>query len=79
VSVLFGAYYLQVQLNAFDGQIVPALMAYNAGPGRVRQWLADFPDVDLLVEMAPISEPARYVRLIYANYYRYRQLYRSSS
>ncbi|MGQ9501456.1 MAG: lytic transglycosylase domain-containing protein [Anaerolineae bacterium] len=79
VSVTFGAYYLHVQLNAFDGQVVPALMAYNAGPGRVRQWLASFSDLDMLVEMAPISEPARYVRLIYANYYRYRELYRAGS
>jgi len=79
VSVLFGAYYLHVQLNAFDGQVVPALMAYNAGPGRVRQWLASFPDVDLLVETTPFSEPARYVRLIYANYYSYRQIYRPGS
>jgi soluble lytic murein transglycosylase len=79
VSVTFGAYYLYVQLNAFDGRVVPALMAYNAGPGRVRQWLASFSDLDLLVEMAPISEPARYVRLIYATYHRYRELYRSGS
>lgn len=79
VSVTFGAYYLHVQLNTFDGWVIPALMAYNAGPGRVRQWLENFSDLDMLVEMAPISEPARYVRLIYANYYRYRQLYRSST
>ncbi|MCS7260114.1 MAG: tetratricopeptide repeat protein [Anaerolineae bacterium] len=79
VSVTFGAYYLHVQLDAFESRVVPALMAYNAGPGRVRQWLATFSDLDMLVEMAPISEPARYVRLIYANYYRYRQLYRSGS
>ncbi len=79
VSVAFGAYYLYVQLNAFDGRVIPALMAYNAGPGRVHQWLVSFSDLDLLVEVSPISEPARYVRLIYANYYRYRQLYRSSS
>jgi len=79
VSVTFGAYYLHVQLNAFDGRVVPALMAYNAGPGRVRQWLENFSDLDMLVEMAPVSEPAHYVRLIYANYYRYRQLYRSGT
>ncbi|NNF94495.1 MAG: lytic transglycosylase domain-containing protein [Altererythrobacter sp.] len=32
-----GARYLRMQLNSFDGDLVKALAAYNAGPGRVER------------------------------------------
>ncbi|MEN9392183.1 MAG: hypothetical protein RLZZ104_526, partial [Pseudomonadota bacterium] len=32
-----GARYLKTQLDAFGGDIVKALAAYNAGPGRVQR------------------------------------------
>jgi soluble lytic murein transglycosylase len=76
VSVPFGTYYLNVQLNAFDNQVIPALAAYNAGPGRVRDWLATESDVDLFVETMAYAEPRRYVRNIYGEYYQYQRLYR---
>ena len=34
-----GARYLRQQLDAFGGDLEKALAAYNAGPGRVNQWL----------------------------------------
>jgi soluble lytic murein transglycosylase len=75
VSVPFGAYYLDVQLASFDEQIIPALVAYNAGPGNARKWLNAAPDMDMFVETMAYSEPRRYVRSIYDNYYQYRRLY----
>jgi soluble lytic murein transglycosylase len=79
VSVPFGAWYLRVQLATFDNQVVPALVAYNAGPGRVYDWLAMAPDQDLFVETIPYAEPRRYVRAIYEDYNQYRRLYRPGS
>jgi soluble lytic murein transglycosylase len=77
VSVRFGAYYLDVQLAAFDERIIPALVAYNAGPGNSRKWLTAEPDMDMFVETMAYSEPRRYVRIIYDNYNQYRRLYLS--
>ncbi len=37
-----GAWYLEQVQGQFGGDIVPALAAYNAGPGRVKQILAGF-------------------------------------
>jgi soluble lytic murein transglycosylase len=77
VNIYFGAWYLGVQLATFDGETILALTAYNAGPGRVHDWLAQAPDLDLFLETMPFAEPRRYVRGVYENYARYRQLYRA--
>lgn len=76
ISIRFGAFYLRTQLNAFNGEMIPALAAYNAGPGNVSKWLKATPDLDLLVETMAYSEPRRYVRRIYEAYSMYRRLYR---
>jgi soluble lytic murein transglycosylase len=75
VNIYFGTFYLSVQLATFDEEPIPALAAYNAGPGRVHRWLEDAPDVDLFVETMPFVEPRRYVRNVYENYAHYQRLY----
>ncbi|NLE75445.1 MAG: tetratricopeptide repeat protein [Chloroflexi bacterium] len=75
VNVRFGAYYLQVQLDSFDGALSRALVAYNAGPGRAAQWSKDRPDPDLFVERIALSEPRTYVERVYEGYHQYRRLY----
>ena len=75
VGVPFGVWYLKVQLDTFDGQIIPALAAYNAGPGNIHKWLEAAPDIDMFVETMSYHEPRRYVRTIYGDYHLYRQLY----
>jgi soluble lytic murein transglycosylase len=37
-SLRFGAHYLATQLDAFDGDVLAALAAYNGGPANARRW-----------------------------------------
>lgn len=41
VNISYGAWYLRHLLDHYDGDVLTALAAYNAGIGRVDQWLAD--------------------------------------
>jgi soluble lytic murein transglycosylase len=75
VNVLFGSWYLSVQLAAFQEEIAPALAAYNAGPGHVQKWIEETPDIDLFVETIPFAESRRYVHNVYENYAHYLRLY----
>ena len=53
-----GARYLAAQLDTFDGNIVNALAAYNAGPGRVLQYGG----------VPPFTETQHYVQVIPERY-----------
>jgi soluble lytic murein transglycosylase len=79
VNVQLGAWYLGLQLSTFQGEIIPALAAYNAGPGNAQKWLEETPDLDLFVETMPFGESRRYIRNVYENYGHYRRLYRPES
>ena len=76
VSLTFGAHYLNQQRNYFDGQLYPALAAYNAGPGNASIWwdLAGG-DPDLFLEIIRYDEPRDYIRGIYEVFAIYRRLY----
>lgn len=77
VSIPFGARYLADRLREYDGQLLPALAAYNAGSGNVRRWLrlpgAD--DADLFLAQIPFSETSNYVRRVYTYYRLYQSIY----
>lgn len=65
VNVPLGAAYLRQRVDLFDGQIVLALAAYNAGAGAARRWLPEAPlDVDLWVENIPFAETRGYVQRV---------------
>ena len=53
-----GARYLARQLNTFDGNVINALAAYNAGPGRVFEYGG----------VPPFKETQHYVRVIPERY-----------
>lgn len=40
VNRRYGEFYLQKQLKDFNGDLEAALIAYNGGPGRAKEWLA---------------------------------------
>lgn len=70
-NVRLGSAYLASLSSDYGGSYVLALAAYNAGPGRVKQWLAEHgdprnPKVDAIdwVERISISETRNYVQRI---------------
>lgn len=78
VSVKFGAWYINQQLQIFDGNQFAALAAYNAGPGNVLQWIKVSNDLDVFVESIPFRESRTYIRTIYVNLAAYRRIYGSA-
>jgi soluble lytic murein transglycosylase len=75
LSVKFGAWYINQQLDLFDGNQFAALAAYNAGPGNVLEWVKTSSDLDVFVESIPYRESRIYIRNIYVNLAAYRRLY----
>jgi soluble lytic murein transglycosylase len=76
VSVRFGTAYLAEQRDRFDGDLVAALAAYNAGPGSALIWKDLAPDdKDLFLEVIRLDQPHLYITTIYEVFCRYRDLY----
>lgn len=72
-NIQLGTAYLSQVYNQFRGNRILASAAYNAGPGRVRQWLrgAEHVPYDVWVESIPFDETRQYVQnvLTYAVIY----------
>lgn len=68
INIQLGAAYLSQVLGQFKGNRVLASAAYNAGPGRVRQWLRDAKHLpyDVWVESIPFDETRLYVQNVLA-------------
>lgn len=63
-NIQLGAAYLSQVQGQFNGNRVLASAAYNAGPGRVKQWLrgANHLSFDVWVESIPFDETRQYVQ-----------------
>ena len=77
VNIQLGVKYLSGLLGDFDDNIVFALASYNAGPGRVRQWMNLRSDLKPLefMESIPYKETRNYVKKVLRNYVIYKTLY----
>ena len=70
-NVTLGSAFLAQLLSGYDGSYILSLAAYNAGPGRVKQWIGDFGDprsraadpIDW-VERIPFTETRTYIQRI---------------
>jgi soluble lytic murein transglycosylase len=78
-NVLLGRAYLETLIDDFGGSYALAIAAYNAGPGRIRQWLRDYGDprgrdVDMVdwIEIIPFAETRGYVQRVLENLQIYR-------
>jgi soluble lytic murein transglycosylase len=63
INIRYGSYYLKKLLTRFNGHLALATAAYNAGPGRVLQWLPPNGQVaaDIWIETIPYKETRKYV------------------
>lgn len=64
-NVRIGSRYMRLMLDDFGQNRILAAAAYNAGPGRVRQWLKRLPgpvEHDVFVETIPFRETRKYVQ-----------------
>ena len=77
LSIRYGAFYLDVQIETFEHALPLALAAYNAGPGNAIRWSGDDPgiDPDLFYERVSFAETRLYLETVLENYAWYRFLY----
>ncbi len=76
-NVRLGIEYLNRLLVSFNQNMVYALAAYNAGPTKVKQWVAlrsNMPPLEF-IESIPFTETRNYVKKILRNYAIYLTLY----
>lgn len=78
-NVRLGAAYVANLVENYDGNYVMAIAGYNAGPGRIRDWVRDYGDprtgdVDIVdwMERIPFSETRNYVHRVLENLQVYR-------
>lgn len=78
-NLRLGSAYLQSLIDDFGGSYALAIAAYNAGPGRVQQWLKQYGDprggqIDMVdwIEMIPVDETRNYVQRVLENLQIYR-------
>lgn len=65
LNIRLGSTYLRDKLQRYQGNRLAAAAAYNAGPGRVDQWLGDGVEAfDLFVESIPFRETRDYVQAV---------------
>lgn len=65
-NIALGTAYLSQLNGMFRGNRVLASAAYNAGPGRVRQWTREMPTIpaDIWIETIPFDETRTYVQSV---------------
>ncbi|KHD88332.1 MAG: lytic murein transglycosylase [Bdellovibrio sp. ArHS] len=76
-SVKVGSRYLKRLMDRFENAIPLVAAGYNAGPHRVKNWLASFGNLetDEFIEHIPFLETRNYVKRVVSNAYIYSNLY----
>ena len=78
-NTMLASAYIGDRMAEFSGSYIMTLAGYNAGPGRVREWVREFgdprdPAVDPIdwIERIPFEETREYVKKVLANVQIYR-------
>lgn len=76
-NIMLGTKHLRELLNYYQGDMVYAAAAYNAGRGAVDRWIKRFPSLgkDEFIESIPYQETREYVKKVYGAAYLYRAIY----
>jgi soluble lytic murein transglycosylase len=76
-GIALGSWYVRELMRQFDGELAATIAAYNAGPGKVRQWLDEGTwDGSLQnVRRIPYGETRHYVQRVIFYYQKYLKLY----
>ena len=75
-NIKFGCYYIRYLKDRFK-QLDTALIAYNAGEGKVSDWLKN-PDLSsdgITLKTVPYRESNEYIKKIHENFSKYKKLY----
>ncbi|PIQ29236.1 hypothetical protein COW36_17380 [bacterium (Candidatus Blackallbacteria) CG17_big_fil_post_rev_8_21_14_2_50_48_46] len=77
INIQLGSFYLREQLNRWQGDLIPTIASYNAGPGAVSRWKRSFGELeaDLFIEQIPYDETRRYVKQVLTHSWVYANLY----
>ncbi len=80
-NLIYGTMYLKSVIDRFDGSMEQAIASYNAGPGRVQQWMSEgtYAEPAEFVESIPFTETREYVQAVLRNAHMYRRIYAEPS
>jgi soluble lytic murein transglycosylase len=79
LNIRLGTWYINYLTERFHGNQVAAIAAYNGGPKRVQQWLADGTWDGKLstIRCIPVGETRHFVERVFYNYDLYKRIYGS--
>ncbi|MEB3829172.1 lytic transglycosylase domain-containing protein [Phormidium sp. CCY1219] len=76
-NIRLGSWFLSFTHRQYKNNSMLAVASYNAGPGKVAEWVDEFglTDPDEFVEQIPFPETKGYVINVFENYWNYLRLY----
>lgn len=77
INIRLGAHYLGKLSKEFGDELAYVASGYNAGPHRIRKWLAETDNLPLdeFVETIPFTETRNYVKRVFMTYTLYKSIY----